>query len=86
LEINRPQLPWWALLPGWVQIVLFPFAALWFLGWVMFHIGHAVFRYPLLLASLLGGLWLWLAAVTGGFSASAVGWCSCWRCGAGCIR
>jgi S-DNA-T family DNA segregation ATPase FtsK/SpoIIIE len=62
LEINRPQLPWCTLLPGWVQLVLLPVAVVWFLGWVLFHIGHALFRYPLFLLALVCGLWLWFAA------------------------
>jgi hypothetical protein len=44
LEVSRPRLPWWTLLPGWVKFVLSPVAALVLLGWTSYQLGRAIYR------------------------------------------
>jgi hypothetical protein len=34
LEVSRPRLPWWTMLPGWVKAVLSPIALVWLLCWI----------------------------------------------------
>jgi DNA segregation ATPase FtsK/SpoIIIE, S-DNA-T family len=57
LEVSRPRLPWWTMLPGWVKLVLSPVATLILLCWLMFQLGRVVYRYPLSLALLLIAWW-----------------------------
>lgn len=57
LEVSRPRLPWWTLLPGWVKLVLSPVAAVVLLGWIVYQLGRVVYRYPLSLALLAVGWW-----------------------------
>ena len=47
LEVSRPRLPWWTLLPGWVKLVLSPIALLILLSWLGFQLGRVIYRYPL---------------------------------------
>lgn len=57
LEVSRPRLPWWTMLPGWVKLVLSPVAAVVLVCWVGCQVGRVVYRYPLLLALLVAAWW-----------------------------
>jgi S-DNA-T family DNA segregation ATPase FtsK/SpoIIIE len=57
LEVSRPRLPWWTMLPGWVKLVLSPVAALVLACWISYQLGRAVYRYPLSLALLVMAWW-----------------------------
>ncbi|HEU5472041.1 MAG TPA: FtsK/SpoIIIE domain-containing protein [Actinophytocola sp.] len=59
LEVSRPRLPWWTMLPGWVKLILSPLALVILLGWSGYQLGRVVFRYPLTLAVLAAVGWLW---------------------------
>lgn len=59
LEVSRPRLPWWTLLPGWVKLVVSPVAAVVLLCWVAWQVGRVVYRYPLTLVFLAAGWWSW---------------------------
>lgn len=50
LEVTRPRLPWWTLLPGWVKVVVAPLAFVWVLSWLLVQIGRVAWRYPLTIA------------------------------------
>jgi DNA segregation ATPase FtsK/SpoIIIE, S-DNA-T family len=57
LEVSRPRLPWWTMLPGWVKLVLSPVAALVLVSWLGYQAGRAVYRYPLSLALMVAAWW-----------------------------
>lgn len=57
LEVSRPRLPWWTLLPGWVKLALSPVAAVVLLCWLAYQVGRVVYRYPLSLVLLVTGWW-----------------------------
>jgi S-DNA-T family DNA segregation ATPase FtsK/SpoIIIE len=57
LEVSRPRLPWWTLLPGWTKVVLSPVAAVVLLCWIGYQLGRIVYRYPLSLVLLIVGWW-----------------------------
>jgi S-DNA-T family DNA segregation ATPase FtsK/SpoIIIE len=57
LEVSRPRLPWWTMLPSWVKLVLSPVAALVLLSWTGYQVGRAIYRYPLSLTLLVAGWW-----------------------------
>src|SRR4030081_324402 len=58
LEVSRPRLPWWTLLPRWVKVVLFPVFLACVLSWAGFQLGRIVLRYPLTLGAALLAGWL----------------------------
>jgi S-DNA-T family DNA segregation ATPase FtsK/SpoIIIE len=80
-EVARPRLPWWTLLPGWVKVVVLPFALLWVMLWLLVRLGRLAWRYPLTLALVLVvlamwrrlGVW-WLVGVAGGLVLVGVVW------------
>jgi DNA segregation ATPase FtsK/SpoIIIE, S-DNA-T family len=91
LEVSRPRLPWWTMLPGWVKLVLLPVFLVVLLGWTMFQLARLVYRYPLTLIVAVAGWWSYsgfgpwwfcagLAAV---FGVVALWW---WRHPASCER
>ncbi|MCK2257052.1 FtsK/SpoIIIE domain-containing protein [Crossiella sp. S99.1] len=49
LEITRPRLPWWTLLPLWAKLVLLPVALLWSAGWITVRVLRLAVRYPVAL-------------------------------------
>lgn len=51
LEVSRPRLPWWTMLPGWVKLVASPVVAVWLACWLLWHLGRMVWRYPFTLAT-----------------------------------
>ncbi|MGH3876512.1 MAG: FtsK/SpoIIIE domain-containing protein [Actinophytocola sp.] len=57
LEVSRPRLPWWTLLPGWVKFVISPAVVVWLVCWLVWQAGRVVYRYPLSLALLAAGWW-----------------------------
>lgn len=57
LEVSRPRLPWWTMLPGWVKLVFSPVAAVVLLCWAGYQLGRVVYRYPLLLTIMVAGWW-----------------------------
>ena len=60
LEVSRPRLPWWTLLPGWVKLLLSPIAAVIVVCWLGYQLGRLVHRYPLTVAVIVGTGWLWM--------------------------
>src|SRR6266566_6531116 len=80
-EVARPRLPWWTLLPGWVKVVVLPFALLSFMLWLLVRFGWLAWRYPLTLALVLValvmwrrlGVW-WLVGIAGGLVLVGVVW------------
>lgn len=57
LEIARPRLPWWTLLPNWVKLAIAPIVLTGLLGWGLIHLGKLIHRYPLTLVVLAAGWW-----------------------------
>jgi DNA segregation ATPase FtsK/SpoIIIE, S-DNA-T family len=57
LEVSRPRLPWWTMLPGWVKLVLSPVAAVVLVCWIGYQVGRAVYRYPLSVGLLVAAWW-----------------------------
>lgn len=53
LEVTRPRLPWWTMLPGWVKLVLSPVALVILLCWLGYQLGRVVYRYPFTVAVLV---------------------------------
>ncbi|RBM20160.1 cell division protein FtsK [Prauserella sp. PE36] len=81
MEVARPRLPWWTLLPGWVKLVLSPFLLVGLVCWLATQIGRITWRYPLtiLVTALVGWLdyqlgHLGLALVAGGLVLSLTLW------------
>ena len=69
LEVSRPRLPWWTLLPGWVKFVLSPVAACGCCAGP--QVGRVLYRYPLSFALLVLGWW--------SYSGLGAWWfCGCW--------
>ncbi|WP_242579107.1 FtsK/SpoIIIE domain-containing protein [Amycolatopsis sp. 195334CR] len=63
LEVARPRLPWWTLLPRWVKVVLSPVILAWLICWTTYQVGRILWRYPLTMGvALLAG---WLDAALG---------------------
>ncbi|OQO93024.1 cell division protein FtsK [Saccharomonospora piscinae] len=63
LEVERPRLPWWTLLPRWAQVVALPFVLMWLVVWLLVQVGRLLWRYPLtLVAAVLVG---WVQLATG---------------------
>jgi S-DNA-T family DNA segregation ATPase FtsK/SpoIIIE len=58
LEVSRPRLPWWTLLPRWVKVVLFPVFLACILSWVGYQLGRIAGRYPLTLGTALLAGWV----------------------------
>jgi DNA segregation ATPase FtsK/SpoIIIE, S-DNA-T family len=48
LEVARPRLPWWTLLPGWVKLVVSPIALTWLIIWMIAKIVRLCWYYPIL--------------------------------------
>src|SRR5262245_53049335 len=46
LEVARPRLPWWTMLPGWVKLVVSPIALTWLLFWLVAKIVRLCWYYP----------------------------------------
>ncbi len=57
LEVSRPRLPWWTMLPGWVKLVLSPVALVVLLCWIGYQVGRVVYRYPLTVVVAVAGWW-----------------------------
>ncbi|QFU92938.1 type IV secretory system conjugative DNA transfer family protein [Amycolatopsis sp. YIM 10] len=57
LEVARPRLPWWTMLPNGVKLALSPVILTWLVCWVLFQLGRVVVRYPLLVTvAVLAGV------------------------------
>ncbi|MBP2474042.1 S-DNA-T family DNA segregation ATPase FtsK/SpoIIIE [Crossiella equi] len=56
LEITRPRLPWWTLLPGWAKLALLPLALVWSVAWLLIRAVRVMLRYP---AAVFGTLLVW---------------------------
>jgi DNA segregation ATPase FtsK/SpoIIIE, S-DNA-T family len=70
LEVARPRLPWWTLLPGWVKLVVSPVALTWLVVWLVTKIARMCWYYPILatlaVAALLLDWWAghyWVGSV-----------------------
>jgi hypothetical protein len=76
LEVERPRLPWWTLLPRKLLVAASPVIVLVLLGWLALFTARKLWRYPLALVSAavaagLGVGWSWWVpvAVFGGLGA-----------------
>jgi S-DNA-T family DNA segregation ATPase FtsK/SpoIIIE len=58
LEVARPRLPWWTLLPGWVKLVVLPLAVAWVVVWLAVKVVRMCWYYPVMVACVLVGVWL----------------------------
>ncbi|MCE7008269.1 cell division protein FtsK [Kibdelosporangium philippinense] len=58
LEVARPRLPWWTMLPGWVKLVVSPLALAWLLIWSAAKVIRLCWYYPVLMTLLAAALWL----------------------------
>ncbi|MEV4317821.1 FtsK/SpoIIIE domain-containing protein [Actinocrispum sp. NPDC049592] len=47
LEVARPRLPWWTMLPGWVKLLVSPIALTWLSIWLVTKIVRLCWYYPL---------------------------------------
>ena len=56
LEVARPRLPWWTLLPGRAKLLLLPVVALWVLGWLLVKAVRGAWYYPTVAAAGVLGL------------------------------
>ena len=65
LEVARPRLPWWTLLPWKAKLLLSPLAAAWLLVWLVAKAARLVWYYPA--STVLGLLGLGLYARVGGW-------------------
>jgi S-DNA-T family DNA segregation ATPase FtsK/SpoIIIE len=61
LEVERPRLPWWVLLPKKLLWALIPVIVAVVLVKVVIFVGRRVYRYPVLIIAsvVLAGVWLW---------------------------
>lgn len=57
LEVSRPRLPWWTMLPGWVKLVMSPVAAVVLLCWTAYQLGRAMYWYPLSVVLFVAAWW-----------------------------
>src|SRR5436190_18980741 len=71
LEVSRPRLPWWTMLPGWVKLILSPIALVILLSWLAYQAGRVVFRYPLTIVVIVAVGWLW--SLLGEWALTAIG-------------
>ncbi len=84
LEVTRPRLPWWTLLPGKAKLVLLPVALVWLGLWLLVKAVRTAWYYPttvaLGLAALMlhrvGGAW-WLGGLALVVGLGLAAWC--WR-------
>jgi DNA segregation ATPase FtsK/SpoIIIE, S-DNA-T family len=81
LEVARPRLPWWTMLPGWVKLVLSPIAVTWLAIWVAVKVMRLCWYYPILVTSTVAALWLdwwaghyWVGAAASVLVMSLVAW------------
>jgi DNA segregation ATPase FtsK/SpoIIIE, S-DNA-T family len=70
LEVARPRLPWWTMLPGWVKLVVSPFALTWLVFWCGAKVVRLCWYYPVMVTLLTAALCLdwwaghyWVGAV-----------------------
>jgi S-DNA-T family DNA segregation ATPase FtsK/SpoIIIE len=70
LEVARPRLPWWTMLPGWVKLVISPIVVTWLVMWSIAKVARLCWYYPvvvtLAVASLVLDWWAghyWVGAV-----------------------
>lgn len=61
LEVERPRLPWWVMLPRKVLLVVLPLILAWAAWTVGNFTARRVYRYPVLLLGTTGAVWLGLA-------------------------
>lgn len=81
LEVARPRLPWWTMLPGWVKLVVSPFALVWLVIWGSAKVVRLCWYYPVTITLLVAALWLdywagryWIGAVASVLVMSLVLW------------
>ncbi|TCO45942.1 S-DNA-T family DNA segregation ATPase FtsK/SpoIIIE [Actinocrispum wychmicini] len=56
LEIARPRLPWWTLLPGWVKLIISPIVLTWLVIWILTKLARVCWYYPFTITLLVAGL------------------------------
>ncbi len=82
LEVERPRLPWWVMLPKKLLIILIPLLLTVAVVKVAIVISRRVYRYPVLITTgvVLAGVWVWSrswvapAWLGGWFAAAGGGW------------
>jgi S-DNA-T family DNA segregation ATPase FtsK/SpoIIIE len=70
LEVARPRLPWWTMLPGWVKLVISPVVLTWLVLWFLGKLVRLCWYYPVTVAAVVAAAALdwwaghyWLGAV-----------------------
>ncbi|MCE7006727.1 hypothetical protein LWC34_28445 [Kibdelosporangium philippinense] len=58
LEVARPRLPWWTMLPGWVKLVISPVVLTWLLVWLVGKLVRLCWYYPITALLVIAALWL----------------------------
>ena len=48
LEVARPRLPWWTMLPGWFKLVILPVVVVWLVIWLAAKAIRLCWYYPVL--------------------------------------
>ncbi|GGS21260.1 FtsK/SpoIIIE domain-containing protein [Actinokineospora fastidiosa] len=82
LEVARPRLPWWTLLPWKAKLLLAPLAAVWVVLWLVGRGVRLVWFYPLTsVLFVVGGVAYWVARiwVLGGLALVVVGGLVWWH-------
>ncbi len=59
LEIARPRLPWWTLLPGWVKLVISPIVLVCLVIWLCAKLTRLLWYYPVCVAVLIMAVWIY---------------------------
>jgi S-DNA-T family DNA segregation ATPase FtsK/SpoIIIE len=69
LEVERPRLPWWTMLPPKLLLIVSPVIAATLLGRLIEQVGRRIYRYPVL---ILGSVALLALAAWSGREAAAI--------------
>jgi S-DNA-T family DNA segregation ATPase FtsK/SpoIIIE len=70
LEVARPRLPWWTMLPGWVKLVVSPIALTWLIIWTTAKFVRLCWYYPVTIIAV--GVTLFLDWWAGHYLVGAV--------------
>ncbi|SES28384.1 DNA segregation ATPase FtsK/SpoIIIE, S-DNA-T family [Actinokineospora terrae] len=60
LEVSRPRLPWWTLLPGKAKVALLPVAAAWVAVWLAARALRVSWYYPATVVAFALGVGVWV--------------------------
>jgi S-DNA-T family DNA segregation ATPase FtsK/SpoIIIE len=59
LEVARPRLPWWTMLPAWVKILISPIVLTWLLIWSIGKVARLIWYYPVAVVALVLAAWIY---------------------------